>query len=64
MVASRRQRFAIVIGSALLALVAGEIALRMGARWIFIDSSIVPDANLGWSLRPNDGAWATEENVV
>jgi hypothetical protein len=64
MVSSRRQRLALLAVGLLLGLIASEIALRVGARWIFLDNFVIPDAELGWSLRPSYGGWATEENTV
>lgn len=58
-----RRVAALVLGT-LIGLGVVEVGLRAGARWIFIDSPVIPDADLGWVLRKSWGAWSTEENTV
>lgn len=52
------------MGSALAAVVCVEIALRLAGPRLFSDSPAIPDALLGWSLRPNATGWETEENTI
>ena len=57
-----RHRLSAILVGTIVALMLVEAGLRGGARWIFIDRVIQPDADLGWVLLPASGTWAMDEN--
>lgn len=57
-----RHRLSAILVGTIVALMLVEAGLRGGARWIFIDRVIQPDADLGWVLLPSSGTWAMDEN--
>jgi hypothetical protein len=59
-----RRRVLLTAAAVLVALVFVELSLRMTAPLLFNDASEIPDADLGWALRPSFGGWETEENTL
>lgn len=62
--ASVRFRLGAMVLGTIVGLIFVEAGLRAGARWIFNDNPVIPDAVLGWALQPDFRGWATDENVV
>jgi hypothetical protein len=63
-VSRRRQRVALALGSAMLALLITEAGLRAASPWLFPDVVIQPDAVLGWSLKPGLRMFSRDENPL